>query len=306
MFATTEIPRVPHNAAYSGLIACSELLEREIGPLTRANYRTWLECRERYLEEIPDLNILIQSLRGCLFQGGGYIIDDCAVDGIVTPQSITLATLLVSLCSPLEILEPSGDYWAPLTVKLAADPIRTHGTGRNDFHIDFLTKPRPPRLIAFLCIRPDPLGGGQTLLSDLQRSVAALDEESRAHLMRPSYRYWDDTQYRSLGEGLTAFSIIPHPGHEQIIRFTSKMLVHLDTAPSPVFDGGNEERPAAKSALMALKERIDSDEISFHLQPGQLLIFDQWRYAHARSELAPGQEQIPEESRRLLLQGYAG
>lgn len=88
------------------------------------------------------------------------------------------------------------------------------------------------------------------------------------------------------------------------IRFTSKMLFHLRHG--ELVEADNSTIPYFTEAFDRLVSAVYERHFAVRLLPGQLLVFDQWRYAHGRLPLGTGQEAIPPGQRRLLKQGYVG
>lgn len=84
------------------------------------------------------------------------------------------------------------------------------------------------------------------------------------------------------------------------MRFTSKMLPHLEHG--QLADGADPQK--ITSAFRALADAACRHREQVRLAPGQLLVFDQLRWAHGRMPLGDGQAQIPSARRRLLRQTY--
>lgn len=150
-------------------------------------------------------------------------------------------------------------------------------------------------------MRADPAGGGASALSDLHTAAGCLDQADRDLLRRPVFSYFTDPGVNGVGEGLTRFPVLPENlDGSAPVRFTSKMLPHLERG-ELVDSDTPEELAAAFGRLVAAAE---ARRTTVRLQPGQLLIFDQWRYAHGRMPMGPGQNELPPDQRRLLKQAY--
>ncbi|GFE19328.1 hypothetical protein Sgleb_73750 [Streptomyces glebosus] len=57
---------------------------------------------------------------------------------------------------------------------LNANPGQSTGTGYNAFHMDLANATVPPDYITLLCVRPDPLGAGASILSNAPEAVSRL------------------------------------------------------------------------------------------------------------------------------------
>ncbi|MEW1700815.1 TauD/TfdA family dioxygenase [Streptomyces sp. NPDC091278] len=215
--------------------------------------------------------------------------------------NLDVALSLLSTLGTVLSLYPDRGCWDELTVRDDVDPGRTHGVGENRLHVDLVDRDRAPRLIALYCVRADPAGGGASALSDLHTAAGDLGQAERALLHRPVFSYFTDHGVHGVGKGMARFPVLPEnlDGREPI-RFTSKMLPHLQRG-ELVDDSTPEQTAAAFGRLVAAAE---ARRITVRLQPGQLLVFDQWRYAHGRMPLGPGQSDLPPGQRRLLKQAY--
>ncbi|MGW6027409.1 TauD/TfdA family dioxygenase [Streptomyces sp. NPDC055099] len=215
-------------------------------------------------------------------------------------RNLDLALSLLSNLGTVLSLYPGRGCWDELTVRDDVDPGRTHGVGENRLHVDLVDRDHTPRLIALYCVRSDPAAGGASALCDLHQAVGDLDGADRELLERPVFSYFTDHGVHGVGEGLAHFAVLPRrlDGSEPI-RFTSKMLPHLQRG--ELIDSDSQRVAAAFGRLVAAAE---ARRTTIRLQPGQLLVFDQWRYAHGRMPLGPGQSGLPPDQRRLLKQAY--
>ncbi|WEH35509.1 TauD/TfdA family dioxygenase [Streptomyces sp. AM 4-1-1] len=186
---------------------------------------------------------------------------------------------------------PRWPLWKDIGVKVDKDPGKSSGIGYNAFHMDLVNATRPPEYTTLLCVRPDPLGGGPSILSDAHAAASRLSENSRALLAETAYNYGTFFDLYGVGEEYKPFPILDgsDPG-EGFVRFTAKMLER-----SPL------DRPHAEAAR-ELAEELVRGQVSFMLQPGDYLIVNQRRFLHGRAALHSGQETAPDADRRLLLQ----
>ncbi|MFD8733470.1 TauD/TfdA family dioxygenase [Streptomyces sp. NPDC059618] len=186
---------------------------------------------------------------------------------------------------------PRWPLWKDIGVKVDKDPGKSSGIGYNAFHMDLVNASLPPDYTTLLCVRPDPLGGGLSILSDAHAAVARLSEDCRALLAESAYHYGTFFDLFGVGEEYSPFPILAgsDPG-EGFVRFTAKML-----------DRSELSQAHAESAK-ELAEELVQGQVSFMLQPGDYLVVNQRRFLHGRKALHSGQETIPAAHRRLLLQ----
>jgi hypothetical protein len=123
--------------------------------------------------------------------------------------------------------------WKEIGTDPNANPGRSTGTGYNAFHMDLVNATRPPDYTTLLCIRPDPLGGGPSILSDARAAASRLSPSSRALLAEKAYRYGSFFELSDVGEEHAPFPVLDSdPADTGFVRFTAKMLTEpgLDEA----------------------------------------------------------------------------
>jgi hypothetical protein len=181
--------------------------------------------------------------------------------------------------------------WKEIGTNLNADPGRSTGTGYNAFHMDLVNATRPPDYTTLLCVRPDPLGGGPSILSDARAAASRLSPSSRALLADSAYRYGSFYELSDVGEECTPFAVLDSdPAGTGFVRFTAKMLTE------PGLDD------AHAGAARELAGHLAEGQVSLMLERGDVLIVNQHRVMHGREPLGAGQESVPPADRRLLLQ----
>ncbi|MFF3137688.1 TauD/TfdA family dioxygenase [Streptomyces mirabilis] len=218
-------------------------------------------------------------------------------------RNLELALGLLSSLGPVLSVYPDDGCWSDLSVRPDADPGRTHGTGENRLHVDLVDRAASPRYIALYCVRADPAGGGASALSDLRAAAEALTGADRDLLRHPVFRYFADTGVHGVGESLAQFAVLPqHPDDPAPIRFTSKMLPHLQHG--ELLTAGSHRSSSIAAAFRRLVEAAYQYRDTVRLAAGQLLVFDQWRYAHGRMPLGQHQGALAPRERRLLKQTY--
>jgi Taurine catabolism dioxygenase TauD, TfdA family len=237
----------------------------------------------------------ISGLRRALTgAGGGYAVVRLGnvADALGTGnQFLRVATaILAELAVPFQPFR-RWPLWKEIGTNLDADPGLSTGTGYNAFHMDLVNATRPPDYTVLLCIRPDPLGGGPSILSDARAAASRLTPENRALLAGSAYRYGSFYELSDVGNEYKPFPVLDsEPADTGFVRFTAKMLSE------PALE------EAHASAARELAGQLINGQTSFTLQRGDLLIINQHRYLHGREPLSDGQEDIPPAGRRLLLQ----
>ncbi len=142
-------------------------------------------------------------------------------------------------------------------VKVDKDPGRSGGIGYNAFHTDLVNGTLPPGYTTLPCVRPDPLGGGPSILSDAHAAVARLSEDRRALLAESAYHYGTFFDLFGVGEEYKPFPILEGSGPgEGFVRFTAKMLERSEL--------GQAHAEAARESA----EELVRGQVSFMLQPG--------------------------------------
>lgn len=253
---------------------------------------------ERYRAELASASgfdetrsALLDALTGT---GAGYAV--VRLGNIAETIGTGEAFLRLATAVLAEVATPFQPFlrwplWKKLGTNLDADPGLSTGVGYNAFHMDLVNATCPPDYTTLLCVRPDPLGGGPSIISDARAAAARLSPAYRALLAEVAYRYGSFVDLRDVGEEYAPFPILDGKVEQAgFVRFTGKMLERsrLD--------------PAHAEAARALSEQLLAGQIAFTLQRGDFLIVNQHRCVHGREPLAPGQQDTAPEARRLLLQ----
>jgi hypothetical protein len=253
---------------------------------------------ERYraaLASVPlfpeTVGFLRAALRGA---SGGYAV--VRLGNIVRALGVGDPFLRVATAILAEVAVPFQPFrrwplWKEIGTNLHANPGLSTGTGYNAFHMDLVNASRPPDYSTLLCIRPDPLGGGPSILSDARAAVSRVTETSRALLAEEAYRYGSFFDLSDVGREYKPFPIVDgKPSDIGFVRFTAKMLA----------ESGLDETHA--DAVRELTDQMIRGQISFTLECGDFLIVNQHRFVHGREPLGSGQEHVAPQDRRLLLQ----
>ncbi|MFD7015225.1 TauD/TfdA family dioxygenase [Streptomyces sp. NPDC059928] len=284
---------LPKELADSLIQIGSTLLAREVqdtflADSTIAQYRSGLESA-------PHFTTVRSSLLGALHgDHGGYAVlrlGNLAKALGTGDRLLRLATAFAAQVAVPFSPFPRWPLWKAIGVKVDKDPGKSSGIGYNAFHMDLVNASLPPDFTTLLCVRPDPLGGGPSILSDAHAAVARLPESSRALLAESAYHYGTFFDLHGVGEEYKPFPILDgsDPG-EGFVRFTAKMLER------------SELGQAHADAARELAEELVRGQVSFMLQPGDYLIVNQRRFLHGRKALHSGQEAVAVSERRLLLQ----
>ncbi|MEW1615166.1 MULTISPECIES: TauD/TfdA family dioxygenase [unclassified Streptomyces] len=254
---------------------------------------------ERYRIELtaaPQFEETVATLRRALSgEGGGYAVlrmgNLIKALGAEDDRFLRLATGFAAEVGVPFSPFPRWPLWKDIGVKVDKDPGKSSGIGYNAFHMDLVNGTLPPDFTALLCVRPDPLGGGLSILSDAHAAVARLSQDSRALLAESAYHYGIFFDLFGVGEEYRPFPILDgsDPG-EGFVRFTAKMLERSQL--------GQAHADAARE----LAEELIRGQVSFMLRPGDYLMVNQRCTLHGREALQNGQETVPVADRRLLLQ----
>jgi hypothetical protein len=166
------------------------------------------------------------------------------------------------------------------------------GFAAQALHIDAPNVTAPPDYTSLLMLRPDPAGGGQSILADLHAAAALLPDDDRDVLRRPLFFEGRAERLHGVGEPLLPFPVLEDgPPARTWIRWAGKLLTDpRNIAHLPVL-----ERFAAL---------LQGTERQVLLRRGDLLIAEQRRVAHGRTALGP-QDGVAPSTRRLLCQAKA-
>lgn len=139
-----------------------------------------------------------------------------------------------------------------------------------DWHVEDAFHRARADYISLLCLREDP--EAKTLLFVGAEALPHIPSSVRAELSRPSYFLRSDA------------SIVDRPG----FGLQTFVLENSDD-PEILFDPSFTDAPdaAATSAMDALAEHISRSHEAIALERGDLLVFDNRRVAHSRSEYSP-------------------
>ena len=123
-----------------------------------------------------------------------------------------------------------------------------------------------------LCLRGDPAAA--TLLAPAR--ALALPDEVRATLAQPRYAVLPDVAHGADARPETGVAVLTGPVDAPEIRFDPVYMVPADPADEP-----------ARHAFECLTEAVGKAAVSCVLEPGDLLVVDNRRVAHARNPFPP-------------------
>jgi alpha-ketoglutarate-dependent taurine dioxygenase len=150
-----------------------------------------------------------------------------------------------------------------------SSPLNSSATCALPLHTDIVWEKMPPRYLTLVCLAVDQAGGGVSRVVNAEKVLSALDSEVVAHLTEESVVHHcppsDEKQ-----PSWTA-PIISRREGEPLVRISSSRLIN----PSP--------------SVLEFLRVADSMAHEVALQPGWMLVVDNWRTMHARTELLAGE-----------------
>jgi hypothetical protein len=200
------------------------------------------------------------------------------------------AGLLAGVGWPFFSIPSASWLWIGQESSADRDSASFGGVGSQRLHIDALNVERVPDYSCLLMLRPDPAGGGASLIGDLQAAMATMSVDDRVQLARPVFFEGRAQGLCGVGDPRIPFPVLDTACQRQPwIRWAGKML----------------DDPRNDSDLSPVLRRF-TDALAAHthevlLERGHLLIVDQQRIAHGRTALGE-QTGLPDGFRRLLLQ----
>lgn len=203
-----------------------------------------------------------------------------------------LVYLLSALGQPFGAFQKKG-FWQTLGVNHQASELRAESAGYIPLHIDFDQSTNPPDGVALFCLRPDPLGGGESIVFDYQKFLSLLDDAQRQQLAEIEYSYATLYGQNGIGELYNPHPLIDLKEHEpDFFRYNGKALSDLKGQFADLF--------------IALEREFKASSSTCPLQGGDMIIVDQNVTLHGREPLcARDEKQSFEASKdRFLWQTY--
>ncbi|MGE5269815.1 MAG: TauD/TfdA family dioxygenase [Thiohalocapsa sp.] len=241
----------------------------------------------------PALSALVDDIKTRLAGAGFCVVRLSSIIGH-EPEGVAAAaaTLLASaIGKPFRVYENNPGHWRNLGADPQRPPNRSEGIGLQLPHHDFCNAEAPPDVVCLLCLRPDPLGGGASLVARMAGIEAELEPAEVEQLSRPVFRDGQVVNLSGVGHDANPFAIIA----PEDARFRYRFVGHLlESAPEP----------AAKAAVHALVAALKARMHTIPLAAGDLLLVDQHLAVHGRAALGQQQESLPIASRRRLLLSF--
>lgn len=281
-------PVVVDAAAAAVLVAAAQSL-----PLSGWDFPAWPAVSMAEMAPPLELRALVDDIKTRLAGAGFCVVRLSSIIG-QQPEGVAAAaaTLLASAFGkPFRIYENNSAHWRNLGADPQRPPNRSEGIGLQLPHHDFCNAEAPPDVVCLLCLRPDPRGGGASLVARMAGIEAELQPAEVEQLCRPVFRDGQVVNLSGVGHDANPFAII---APEQA-RFRYRFVGHLlESAPEP----------EAKAAVHALIEALKARMHTIPLAAGDLLLVDQHLAVHGRAALGQQQESLPVASRRRLLLSF--
>lgn len=218
----------------------------------------------------------------------GYAV--VSLSGDQASDLLALERILAPVGNPLHVFTRQP-FWKPLGVDLTRPLERSGGIGLNTLHIDCVNAELPPDIVCLYCVRPDPAGGGANIIAVVDGIEQDLSRESRFILSQPQFREGAVVDLRGVGDDINPFAVLNLDGSGWSYRYTARLLNVADRA---------SRIEALHELNAALWHRVEL----VMLDRGDALIVDQRRVVHGRLPLQRGQDRIPTNDRRLIVQAY--
>jgi hypothetical protein len=243
----------------------------------------------------PDLLATVIKEIATRLQTEGFCV--VRLGGIVAhhpePIAAGAATLLASAFgAPFRIYQNNPSHWRSLGADPNRPANRSEGVGLQLPHTDFCNAEQPPDTVCLLCLRPDPLGGGASLVARIAGVEDGLAPDAVAALSRPVYRDGHVVDLSGIGDDANPFAVI---SQAENARFRYRFVGHLlESAPEG----------EAREGIGALVEALSRRTFTIPLAAGDLLLVNQHLAVHGRAALGPEQDNLPVAARRKLLLSF--
>jgi alpha-ketoglutarate-dependent taurine dioxygenase len=200
------------------------------------------------------------------------------------------AGVLAAVGTPFFSISEAGRLWIGAESSTAKDAASFGGTGAQALHIDAPNVEAVPECTCLLVLRPDPAGGGASVLGDLHAALAAMGEADRAVLRLPVFCEGRAEGLHGVGAPRMPFPVLEDDaqGRPRWVRWAGKMTA-------------DERNAAHRAVLDRFAAALADTAVAVTLGRGQLLILDQRRIAHGRTALGC-QDGWADGSRRWIVQ----
>ncbi|MEJ0011273.1 MAG: TauD/TfdA family dioxygenase [Bauldia sp.] len=225
------------------------------------------------------------QMHGFVVIGFSNILDSFS-DGLAAGA---ITAFLARIAPPIRVFIDSPTFWRKVDVDLTRPPNRSRGTGFLPLHMDFVNAENPPDYVCLLSMRPDPRGGGNTIVASMDQ----IEKELPAHvcevLRRSIFSDGAVVNLANIGEDANPFSVLADRVWRY--RFTDNLL-RLDLPPEVI------------DALNMFASVIQTRAVTFGLPRGDCVVIDQHRTLHGRMPLGSDQAALPPAERRLVLHAF--
>src|ERR1041385_5852134 len=202
-------------------------------------------------------------------------------------EAAAITLFLTALGEPIRVFDQLPFHWRQIDADLTRPPNRSRGIGLQPLHHDFVNAEYPPDFVCLYSLRPDPLGAGASLVSDLKWIASELPTDILNQLCLPIYADGVVQNLLNVGRDVNPFPVYS-PSAAFQFRYTSNLLE-------------NTASESARAALQKLAPAIEERAVKHRLLAGELLIIEQRRAVHGREPLGDGQELLAPSERRLVL-----
>lgn len=284
----------PAIVAVSGTAAAALVDVARSLPVSGWDFPAWPAVSIRDMPQPKELAAVVQEI-GTHLAADGFCVARLAGIVVEHPEAIAAgaATLLATAVgSPFRIYQSNPGHWRSLGADPKRPVNRSEGIGLQLPHTDFCNAEFPPDVVCLLCLRPDPLGGGASLVARIDGIEDVLAPAEVEALSQPVFRDGQVVNLSGVGGDANPFAVISKMSGE---RFRYRFVGHLlESAPEP------EPRAAVRALVDALWERT----VTIPLVAGDLLLVNQHLAVHGRAALGAAQDDVPEAAKRRLLLSF--
>lgn len=219
----------------------------------------------------------------------GFLLIDFGNNFMFNEKTRKVLTIFLSgVLYPFGIFDKYG-LWKEIGVDLTKETNRSSGVGYNPFHIDFVNTATPPPYSILFCMREDPNGGGETIISNFLNVLKLFPPKELKYLSEDVFEEGMFFGLNNVGKERNPFPVIEtNLQREVIIRFTAKM----------------KSKTKYFYLIKKIEEELIKNQKTFLLKKNQLLIMNQRVVCHGRLSLKGKQEELNPNNRRLLIQTF--
>ncbi len=260
-----------------------------------------LSERPETIQSDERIKALCQLMQGEISAGLGYCLLELANADQLSNQEITSAcwNIFTSLCRPVKQYGKSNNliYEVKMNPNAVAHSAYSSTSRGEGCHTDGAFLEQPPFYVALACLQPS-TAGGESILVDGKAVFNSIEAESSTLALRLLEKYHIDCSGQ--------FDEIK-TRHEPIISFDEAgrirvryMRAYIESGEAKVQGAITAERI---EALDCLDRKILTPEFrtTFGMSRGQIVIFNNHRLFHGRTEFTESSESI---NKRLLLRFY--